>query len=560
MITDPDRSRALLEVAFAAAVSRLLEQAELQAEFERSSAVFRPAGPALADDPGASLARRRHLEWFLLERPSETLGSVPIEQWAAELAAEHEGAEALLRSKAAVFEVLSSGADMALRVRDLLARTEDVLDEPEVALELKPGDLIVGRLFPTIDGAAVLSPAAIWLRDAQLTAALRRDLDALRAARRGTLRISQAELERMFFGPLAAASAAASRTPGVVRRAARNQLAALLARAGFDSEAIEAWCEHFAATPYETSGLLPGAADPLGELMEELAMHTDIDLVEARATGLQAWSVLGAATPIAPEAAVASPETSEADGGDSPQRWDAAAALAAFDRERAEGADLESAFRRLEARLGVDTEDGEEEAGSAEAGPGVLEVLIDEYAWEREQNGQALGTDEFRWLRAFAQVQAGLPGLEDLGAQALVAFATVHARRAGLLAAPSQVAACCRCLEEFAAWCEREQDHPLHASAASALEQARPDLERVLSIELSSGNACCDSPARQVRALHAPNVLELENERVQLADPLPQALRAGDWVQCASERDGRLRLAAVYPPQAADALPGRSAG
>jgi len=31
-------------------------------------------------------------------------------------------------------------------------------------------------------------------------------------------------------------------------------------------------------------------------------------------------------------------------------------------------------------------------------------------------------------------------------------------------------------------------------------------------------------------------------------------------VQCASERDGRLRLAAVYPPQAADALPGRSAG
>ncbi|TAJ07720.1 MAG: hypothetical protein EPO68_16055 [Planctomycetota bacterium] len=571
MLPDPDRARALLEDAFASIVARLEEHEALRQEFEHSRLEFfgtpSAVAPAVAsaDETAPEYARRRQLEWFLLERPAETLGAVPIEAWAGALAAEHDGVEALLQSTPAVFEVLSAGPDRALMVRDLLARADHVLDEPEVALELQTGDLIVGRIFPFEGGVTHLSPAAIWMRDARLREALKHDLDALRAARRGTLRISQAELERMFF---ASASAAPARDPIVssaTRRAAWAQLASLLARAGLGAEAVDEWCAEFESTPFNDGVILPGADDPLGALMDELAIRSDVDLEEARAIALNAWHVLSAPAPDAsadeleaePEAGAGDALEPELDADAEGKPWRTADALAAFDRERAAGADLEASFRLLEERLGIASDDEDEDGADEPTGPAVLEVLVEEYAWEREAAGRALGTEERAWLRALADANPALPGLEDLDARLLVGFAAGHALRRGLLTNRAQAAALCRALAEFAQWCEEAQDHALRADAQRALEALRPDLERIAELDARLGAASAEEPAVSgtVAALEPPDALALgaggAQRTLRLERGLPAELRVGDWIQCAAVGADEWRLLRAFPAQAA---------
>ena len=50
---------------------------ELEREFAQSRSVFAAARPGNSEEQ--RLAARRHLEWFILERPSESLGGVPVE-------------------------------------------------------------------------------------------------------------------------------------------------------------------------------------------------------------------------------------------------------------------------------------------------------------------------------------------------------------------------------------------------------------------------------------------------------------------------------------------------
>jgi hypothetical protein len=575
MNIDPQRMRAATEAAFEAVCEKLAEDGALLAEFERS----RPEFSEHAAESTLEVGRERRLrEWFLLERPSEALGAVPVEAWAGELDASHDGIESLLASSCAVYEVLAAGADRALCVRDLLTRAEHVLDEPEAALELQPGDLVVGRIFPTRDGAATLSAAAIWMRDASLLAALQRDLGTLRNARRGMLRISQAELERMFFATASSIAAAAARKePSAALRAIQLKLAEFLAKAGLDEEEVADWLAELAETPLAERGALPGADDVLGRLLAELAMRSDVDLELARALVLTAWQAADQlATTVEPavvpsdEEESAAPEAADARRA---ERWPTADALAAFDRERAAGAELEAAFQLLERRLGItDAEDDEPAADAVEA-PSVLAVLVAEYAWEREHSGSALKREHQHWLDQLAHANATLPGLEDLDARLLVQFAAGHAIRNGTLRTPAEAAQLCDVLRAFALWCESAQDHPLQAQAAAALDALQPELERVVRVnhelEASESNhpagrsaAPSTAPAAVVIAIESPDRLELAEprgkRRVQLSHAVPGLLRVGDWVQYAPERagdrDARQSLLRVYPEQAAAAL------
>ena len=54
------------------------EDPSLRAEFESSRGEFFRAGPLETELAARDLAARRHLEWFLLERPSAHLASLPI--------------------------------------------------------------------------------------------------------------------------------------------------------------------------------------------------------------------------------------------------------------------------------------------------------------------------------------------------------------------------------------------------------------------------------------------------------------------------------------------------
>ena len=180
---------------------------ELAAEFDSTAAGFfgRPVESYAQEAPetpgGATeLAERRHLEWFLLERPSLHLRRVPID--ALEAAFENEAGTlelalgpALRNSLASVFEVTGVEAGRGVWLRDLAGFGEYPIDEPKASALIEKGDLIVGRVFPTEDSVYRISRAAGFFRNPLLRDALRTDFERARETRRGVLRIASSELE-----------------------------------------------------------------------------------------------------------------------------------------------------------------------------------------------------------------------------------------------------------------------------------------------------------------------------------------------------------------------------
>ncbi|MCZ6464388.1 MAG: hypothetical protein O7A09_08610, partial [Proteobacteria bacterium] len=125
------------------------ELSGLESEIVASATVFF-AGGSTADYSGGGgeqaemLARRRHLEWFFLERPSEVLGGVPAEalldRWLEEdEEADGELASAFLMSLAGVFEVTGVEEGRGVWLHDLFGHGEYPIVEPEAAGELMTG-------------------------------------------------------------------------------------------------------------------------------------------------------------------------------------------------------------------------------------------------------------------------------------------------------------------------------------------------------------------------------------------------------------------------------------
>lgn len=522
------------------------EDARIEAEFAESAAEFFGDESRVAKDPvGALLEARRHQEWFLFERPCRALGGVPSEKllgaWREGLAETPDPEElevALLESQAGVFAVRQVGDSGEAWIEDLGNLAEHVLAANPEAPPLAPGDLLVGRLHPSRAGAVVASPAAGVFRAPELLAAVEADL-ASRREQGGSarLRFDQASLEKAFYsqGPPAPQEPAESSAadPAAALEAAR----AFLAEARLEPAQIEDLLAQLRKAPLDPTRWTLGTEDTLGEILDRLAFETDLDLTRARAVLGAAWHAL----------------RMEVDDRKSAPK-DVRAALADFDRGRAEGRDVQALLDDLERDLGLEDEpDSEEDTGPPALG-GVVEALVAEFRWEQESQpeGQRLRPDALAALDHLCAFGEAFEQPEELDGEALRRLLCFWAPERRL--APDEVEALLEALEAFCPWADAEQDLAV-ASTWNDLRGLRADLVRVLSLNAGHPPAL-DAQGALFEVLEAedprglPGLLVSEDgglpQRVETEPRAFHAARAGDLLRGALT-GATLRVYTAYP-------------
>jgi hypothetical protein len=573
----------LQETALDEALEALLEQAlaipACRDEHRRARISF-----ADGRAPAASLDRRAD-EWFLLERHSQALGGVPIElalhgglALHGELAlgeGHREALAALLGSQNGIFEVSGVEAGQGVWVRDLLTGGEYALDEPLGSRSLENGDLLAGRLFPVGDGLHRVSRAAGVFRSAPLREALRRDLERARSMRRGLLRLAGPELERMLFEPSSA------------EEGARCLAEARQVLAGLPEPEVEAIFERLRREPFD-GRVLPGASDVLGDVLSELAFDTSVDLEAARAALLALWPHLGNE---GGNSGSGEPEAVNGVGDAAPRRPSPREAMAAFDRGRREGRDLEELFRELERDLELDPDPAEvgdearEPADDERAPdfPGVVGAVVEEYLWELGRERGAEAQRERALLGRLSTFAAPIGLFEELDGPALSLFAAVWLPERGELSGADEARALLAALRDFCAWVETAHEVPLAAAYAehvAPLEEALPriaEANRLLARAPHAADRAADRAAWFAITAVAPGHLALEDERgmpatCPVSSALASRLAPGDAVRAApvdgdggdagggaAAGGGGLALVCVYPARARDLAQGAPA-
>jgi hypothetical protein len=523
-----DQGLTVLEEAFAELLELAEGQAPLQDELRRSRREFFVDGTH--DDPSSE---RRHLEWFLLERPSATLGDVPVraleEAWRARLSpALAEGMVALLQSMPGAFEVTSVLPGEGVWVRDLFSLGEHPIIEPEAAPELAPGDLLVGRIFPVRGGETFrLSAAVCCFREPRLLQAVRGDLEHMRQARRGVLRVQQLELERLFFrAPPVAGDRPIDRE--TLRERVRQALQDELPRAEIASllDAVRA-------------AAASGRGALITEVLNRLAFETCADLGELRRLLVELWS-----------AERSELQTCSAPPGHEGAVSDVHAALAAFDRGRAEGRDLEQLFCALEADLGVEPDEPEEDDERVPDFPGVVGAVIEEFLWDVEREAGADQARRLSGLRRLGRYAADLGVFEELGGRHLLDFSARWLLDQGELAGPEDAHEVLDGLAAFCRWSEERHRHPLWTEFGATLEALRAPVARLVL-----RSAARTSDPHESGELHRlvrlgeqdATVADLAGgeRRVPLGPGEGEHLQVGDLVRVPARADARLGPA--YP-------------
>lgn len=517
----------------------------LQSELARAVAEFGHGEP---DAPAAAASwHRRLLEWFVLERASGSLRAPPLEEL---LDAARERGEELVASQAAglrgsqvgIFRVTGVEPERGLWLKDLASRGEYPISEPGAALLFQRGDLIAGRIFPLDDGSWHVSCAAAFFRDDELARALESDLEKARSARRGFVRISQLELERMFFLDSRA-------TQDDALAAAR----ALLVQGGVEAEEIERIFERFAQAPFDRERVVHGADDVLAEVLDRLAFETAIDLDHARRLLMLAWSQLahrgpgsGAALRPAPPPR---PERREREAG-------VRTALDEFERARAQGQPLDTAFAELEAELGLELDASEDEAEPAPDFPGVVGAVIEEFLWEvqRQEDQRAA---ELESVRLFGSFAAHVGVLENLSTRDLLAYACHWLPESGALGDADAARAHLSALNAFLRWTDEEQGLAIHAAFKPTLRGLESSLPRI--VEANRRRTRASDPASgelfECVGVLAPERLRLRDKagdefEADVDPELVRWLRAGDRMRARLHEDGRLAVYCCYPPEA----------
>lgn len=543
MITD---SSDPVEGALRALRARVLREPGLSAELGRARCEFFASGtPAPGEDERA--AERRLDEWFLLERPNEALQGVPVEALAHALAGEGElppeSIAALRGSFCGVFEVTSVALGEGAWIRDLLGGGEYPLADGTGSGALEEGDVLIGRLFSLGELGHWLSRSAAFFRSPALLAALQRDLEAARKSRRGVPRLSQQELESMFWQHLGAAASATGK--GVER--AREVLDA----GGIAAGEIEEILAELARAPLDRKRLLHGVGDALGVVLDRLAFQTGVDLEEARTVLLAAWQEL------APPSAVEPSAQPQVRGG-----TDVREALASFERGRQEGRDLEVLFRQLERDLGLESEadDADDEGAGALEFPGAVGALVDEFLWEIEREHGESAAQRYAVLRRLSQYAASLSMLEELTPRELLAFTAVWLPERGELRDAEDARSTLEALAEFARWAEETQGVPLRTDFGDELDRLGDSLPRIARV-----NALVAEPDVSGEELFEVAAVDAEGQarvrgrngderRIPLARELAGELRSGDRLRGSIDPAGTLRIARVYPPESAAIL------
>ena len=537
--TDADPIDACLSGLRAAVERDVVLAKELRQSWsEFSPGAEPPAGAARGSEE--ELAARRHLEWFLLEKersgPEEARIEALIDKSArAAGGSAEEIRKSLSGSRASVFEVKRVEPGRGVWLWDLAGLYECAVLEAEGSRLLEPGDVIAGRLFPTGDSFHRLSRAAAMWRDPRLLAALERDLERARASRpphlRGSLRLRQSDLESMF------------RAVEPARPAATDAVAdarALLASGGVPKEAIEAFFERLGAEGPRPGARLVGAHDALGDVLEELAFGSGVDLEAARRVLLLAWEQLHAGR------ADRKPET--------PQ--DIAAAVAEFDRKRREGAPLEKVFEDLERDLGLaDGAGSEDEDTPAPDFPGVVAAMIDEFLWDEEREHGAETARRFSGLKSLGRFASGLGVFENLSVRELADYACRWLPESRELRDAAATRDLLDALERFCAWAQENHEVRLEEQFGPMLRSLRQSLPRLAEANRRSAGGPVDATDRWFELLAiAPDgsaeVLEEGEKRRVAIDPgIAEHLRPGDVLRGKLQGRGALRLSAGYPSE-----------
>lgn len=545
-----DAAPSLFEAGFELFRHLIASRPELVAEFESSREVFPgvPTGVDLED----KLRDRRHFEFFLFERQSESFDALPmdvlLDQWQEAASEKLQGSRATFTESITGIFVVQELEDGFLGVQELAGLTQLRIAPGPTMVDFQVGDLIVGRLYPVEGGLYVASPAAGLFRNPALRQAIEMDLSALRQSRsHAIMRLSQMELERMFWAEMSAEMAVAQ-ADGATSAADRDpvgELETFLAREGIGREVVRSWCRALAGTPYDAKALVSGVDDLVGGMLEQLAFQTEIDLARARELLLAAWQRLNLTAGEA-KADVAV-EATDPDH--------VAQSLAEFDRDRAAGIDVETSFRELAKRLGLDDEDLDDDSEAPDF-PGVVGAMVEEFLWETEESQGSKERQAHEGLRVFGAYTANIGVFENLSRREVLSFAAFWLPESRRLKSGSEAARLVRALASFSEWAD--QTHGLEllsgdlaqildglsvslprAVVANALLPKQPESTGELFEFLGTEQGLV-----KIRDGHG------EAREVELDRRLPSLLEEGDLFRGHTRDDGQFVVSCCYPPEA----------
>ncbi len=526
-------------------------------------------GPPSKSAPKGSdgeLAARRHLEWFLLEKerpgPEEARIEALIEACADAAGGSAEQVrESLAGSHASVFEVKRAEPGRGVWLWDLAGLFECATIEAEGSRLLEAGDVIAGRVFPTGDSFYRLSRAAAMWRDPRLLSALERDMERARANRpahsRGSLRLRQSDLESMFqpTGPLSARRMTSSTTDAVAD--ARTLLTAI----GVEAEAVEDFLARLANEGPAPSSPLLGAHDVLGDILEELAFESSVDLEAARRVLLLAWEQLHVepAEAAAPASIEPVPEISAPAIAAKTPPDDVAAAVAEFDRKRRAGAPLEVVFQDLERDLGLadGVEGSDEEDTPAPDFPGVVAAMIEEFLWDEGREHGPESTRRYSGLRSLGKFTAGIGVFENLSGRELSAYACRWLPASRELTDAAAARDLLEALGRFCAWAQENHEVRLEEQFTPVLRSLEESLPRLVEANrrCPPAPAEAEEPRFELVAIGPEGEAEVADESgdrrtVELAPKLDDLLRPGDLLRGKIQGRGTLRISACFPSEA----------
>jgi hypothetical protein len=420
---------------------------------------------------------------------------------------------------------------------------------------MQKGDLVAGRMFPSIEGAYRLSRAAACYRNRPLLDALRDDLERARATRRGVVRVGQRELESMFFAA----------DPAGVPADPVGDARALLLESGMERDEVEGWLEELAQTPFERENLVIGMDDALGPILDRLAFESGVDLDAARRALMHAWESLTSRGPgrgpsLTPAQSARAAHAAEVEA-------DAARALAEFEAKRKAGLPLEEVFDDLERQLALDEVPDEDAEDVAEGGdpaevspapdfPGVVSAMITEFLWETGRDSGAVRADEMAGLESFGRFAHHIGVFENLSVRDLLTYTAWWLPESGELEGGDQARALLAALGTFLRWVDETQDLTLHAQFHETLSALSSSLPRTVEANRRRTRSADKSQGELYEILDAHGRDARVRDRtggehgVEIEPDLASWLQAGDLVRANRLDDGRLAVYCVYPPEA----------
>lgn len=530
-----------IEDFFAQIAPRVAADPTWRDELAASRSEFFPAGRPRVDD---AAARRRHLEWFLLERTDAHGPELAIERalraWMPRL--DDEWVAGLRQTHVGVLEVTGVQPDEGIWLRDLGGRGEFPVAESAGSRVVQVGDIVAGRLFPIGSGVHRLSSAAVVHRDERVLEALRADFEKARSDHRGVLRVGQREIEAMFFGG----------APGGGDTDAVADARRLLLDGGVDAETVDEFIDELAQAPFDEDRLVHGAQDALSEILDELAFESAVDVDAARRALLLAWAQLarngpGAGPSLTPRAPPRGPAGHAGD--------DVARAVARFEERRRAGEPMTRLLDELERELALGDDPDRGESDPIPDFPGVVGAMVEEFLWETSAREGAEAVERHANLRDLGRSAESIGVFENLRGRDLLVYAGWWLPESGALGGADDARARLASLAAFCRWAEAEHEVPLHSEFHATLAALGTSLPRI-----AEANQRRTRSARRDEG-ELLEIVALEDGRAHVRDrsggesdvaldaDLGSWLRAGDRLRGSPRSDGRIAVYCCYPPE-----------